>query len=75
MNSRTLKSSNSTACIQAFLWTKKPVKSLEDLKGMKIRSPGGHQTNYIKALGAEPVFMPLGDVYMALETGTIGRAW
>ena len=58
-------------CIQAFLWTKKPVKSLEDLKGMKIRSPGGHQTNYIKALGAEPVFMPLGDVYMALETGTI----
>ncbi len=58
-------------CIQAFLWTTKPVKSLEDLKGMKIRSPGGMQTMYIKALGAEPVFMPLGDVYLALETGTI----
>ena len=58
-------------CIQAFLWTKKPVKSLEDVKGLKIRSPGGHQTNYIKTLGAEPVFMPLGDVYLALETGTI----
>jgi TRAP-type C4-dicarboxylate transport system substrate-binding protein len=58
-------------CIQAFIWTKKAVKSLEDLKGMKIRTPGGHQTNYIKALGAEPIFMPLGDVYMAMETGTI----
>ena len=58
-------------CIQAFLWTKKPVKTLADVKGLKIRSPGGHQTNYIKSLGAEPVFMPLGDVYLALETGTI----
>ena len=58
-------------CIQAFLWTKKPVKSLDDVKGMKVRSPGGQQTNYIKAIGAEPIFMPLGDVYMAMETGTI----
>ena len=58
-------------CIQSFLWTKKPVRSLADTKGMKIRSPGGHQTHYIKALGAEPIFMPLGDVYLAIETGTI----
>ena len=58
-------------CIQAFMWTKKPVKTLDDVKGLKIRSPGGHQTNYIKSLGAEPIFMPLGDVYMAMETGTI----
>jgi TRAP-type C4-dicarboxylate transport system substrate-binding protein len=58
-------------CIQAFLWTKRPVRSLEDIKGKKIRSPGGHQTQYIKALGAEPIFMPLGDVYLAMETGTV----
>lgn len=58
-------------CIQAFLWTKRPVKSLDDVKGMKVRSPGGLQTNYIKSIGAEPIFMPLGDVYMAMETGTI----
>ncbi len=58
-------------CIQSFIWTKKPVQKMEDLKGMKLRSPGGHQTNYIKALGAEPIFMPLGDVYMAIETGTV----
>jgi TRAP-type transport system periplasmic protein len=58
-------------CIQAFMWTRKPVKTLEDVKGLRIRSPGGHQTNYIKALGAEPVFMPVGDVYLSMETGTI----
>src|SRR5512135_454813 len=58
-------------CIQSFIWTKKPVSKMADLKGMKLRSPGGHQTNYIKALGAEPLFMPLGDVYLAMETGTV----
>jgi TRAP-type C4-dicarboxylate transport system substrate-binding protein len=58
-------------CIQAFLWTKKPVRTMEDCKGLRIRTPGGHQTHYIKALGAEPVFMPLGDVYLAMETGTV----
>jgi TRAP-type C4-dicarboxylate transport system substrate-binding protein len=58
-------------CIQSFLWTKKPVRTLEDAKGLKVRSPGGHQTQYIKAIGAEPIFMPLGDVYLAMETGTV----
>jgi TRAP-type C4-dicarboxylate transport system substrate-binding protein len=58
-------------CIQSFIWTKKPVKGLEDLKGLKIRTPGGHQTNYLKALGAEPVFMPIPDVYLAMETGMV----
>ncbi|MFO7801446.1 MAG: TRAP transporter substrate-binding protein [Desulfovermiculus sp.] len=58
-------------CIQAFLWTTEPVRTLEDCEGLRIRSPGGHQTSYIEALGAEPVFMPLSDVYMAMETGTI----
>jgi TRAP-type C4-dicarboxylate transport system substrate-binding protein len=58
-------------CIQSFIWSKKPISKMSELKGMKLRSPGGHQTNYIKSLGAEPVFMPLGDVYMAMETGTV----
>jgi TRAP-type C4-dicarboxylate transport system substrate-binding protein len=58
-------------CIQAFMWTTKPVRTLDDIKGLRIRSPGGHQTNYIKALGAEPVFMPLGDVYLAMETKNV----
>ncbi len=58
-------------CISSYLWTKKSVQTKEDVKGLKIRTPGGFQTNYIKSLGAEPIFMPLGDVYLSLETGTI----
>jgi len=59
-------------CIQSFIWTKRrPIRKMADVKGLKLRTPGGHQTNYIKALGGEPIFMPLADVYMALETGTI----
>lgn len=58
-------------CVMAHLWTTKKVKSLEDLKGLKIRSPGGLQTRAIEALGATPVFMPLGDVYLSMETGVI----
>ena len=58
-------------CVMAHLWTTKKVTSLEDLKGMKIRSPGGLQTRCIEALGATPVFMPLGDVYLSMETGVI----
>lgn len=58
-------------CIQSFIWTRKPIRHLSDIKGMKLRTPGGMQTQYIKALGAEPVFMPLGDVYMAIQMGTV----
>jgi TRAP-type transport system periplasmic protein len=58
-------------CIQSFIWSKKPIAKMADVRGLKLRTPGGQQTHYIKSLGAEPVFMPLGDVYMAVETGTI----
>jgi len=58
-------------CLTSYLWTKTPVHTLEDLKGLRIRAPGGHQSNAVKGLGAAVVFMPLSDVYMALDTGTI----
>lgn len=58
-------------CVMAHLWTRDPVTNLESLAGKKIRSPGGLQTRAIKALGATPVFMPLGDVYLSMETGVI----
>jgi len=58
-------------CVMAHLWTTKKVKNIADMKGMKIRSPGGLQTRAIEALGATPVFMPLGEVYLSLETGVI----
>lgn len=62
---------NLNGCVQSYFWTTKPVRTLEDVKGLRMRSPGGLQTYMIEALGAEPVFMPLGDVYLSMETGVI----
>lgn len=54
---------------------KKPVRNLEDFKGMKIRTiPGPVAVETMKALGAIPVTMPVTDTYVALEKGTIDGA-
>lgn len=50
--------------------TTKPVKTLADLKGMKIRAVGIY-ADYVRALGATPVSIPYGEIYMALKMGTI----
>jgi TRAP-type mannitol/chloroaromatic compound transport system substrate-binding protein len=49
----------------------KPVRSLADLKGMKLRSSAGLQAELVKAIGASPVFMAVQDVYTSLETGVV----
>ena len=50
--------------------TKKPVRTLEDLKGMKIRTTG-LGAKIVTALGATPVAMPMGDTYDALSKGVV----
>ncbi|MDX2445956.1 MAG: TRAP transporter substrate-binding protein [Desulfobacterales bacterium] len=49
----------------------KPVRSLEDLKGMKIRVSGASSAKMGKALGFTPVSMGIGDLYLALEKGVL----
>ena len=50
---------------------KKPIKSVEDLKGMKLRSAGGSQDLVIKHIGAVPVQMDRSEDYISLQRGTI----
>jgi tripartite ATP-independent transporter DctP family solute receptor len=54
------------------LTTKKPVKSLADLKGMKIRVPEmeAHLETW-RALGATPTPLAFTEVYTALQLGTV----
>ncbi len=55
-----------------FLITaKKQVKTLEDLKGLKIRALAGVATDQMRALGAIPVLIPMPDVYQSLDKGVI----
>lgn len=55
--------------------TKDPVNTVEDLAGMKIRVPSNQiQSVGFDVLGATSTGMDLGDVYQALQTGTIDGA-
>lgn len=55
--------------------TTKPVNTVDDLKGMKIRVPGNKiQTEGFNVLGATATGMPLGEVYQALQSKTIEGA-
>jgi len=56
--------------IGTYLCTKKPVKSLDDIKGMKIRCPGAYG-ELINNLGGSAVVMAFAEVYTALATGVI----
>jgi TRAP-type C4-dicarboxylate transport system substrate-binding protein len=53
-----------------IIHTKKEVKALEDLKGMKIRCTG-MAAKIAAALGATPVAMPMGETYDALSRGVV----
>ena len=55
---------------EVFLHSRKPVRTLEDLKGLKLRTAGAW-LEISKGMGAAPVTMPGGDVYPALERGAI----
>ena len=50
---------------------KKPIKTLEDFKGMKLRVAGRFIGEAVKALGATPVGIPLPGVYEALSRGQV----
>jgi len=54
-----------------FLHSKAPVKTLDDLKGKKMRFPGGIIAETFAALGVSTTLLPGSEVYPALEKGTI----
>jgi tripartite ATP-independent transporter DctP family solute receptor len=50
----------------------RPIVKPEDLKGVKLRVPGGvWRVNMFKAYGANPSPMPLAEVYSALQSGVM----
>ena len=51
-------------------WFKKEIKTVEDLKGLKMRIPG-FAGEVLAKLGAKPTNIPPGELYTALERNTI----
>jgi len=54
-------------------WYRKEIKSVADLKGLKFRA-GGFAGKVLEKLGVVPQNIPGGEIYQALEKGTIDAA-
>ncbi len=55
-------------------WFRKEIKTVADFKGLKMRLGGGLVGDVMKKLGAVPQSLPGGELYQALEKGTIDAA-
>jgi TRAP-type C4-dicarboxylate transport system substrate-binding protein len=51
-----------------------PIRTIADMKGVKVRSPEGLAAEVFKRAGAAPVSLPFSEVYTALEKGVIDAA-
>ena len=54
-------------------WYRKEIKTLADIKGLKMRI-GGFAGKVLERLGGVPQNIPAGEIYQALEKGTIDAA-
>lgn len=59
--------------VEAFV-SKKPIRSVADFKGIKMRAPEGMVQEVFAAVGASPVNLPGSEVYTSLDKGVIDAA-
>jgi TRAP-type mannitol/chloroaromatic compound transport system substrate-binding protein len=55
-------------------WFRKEIKTATDVKGLKMRLGGGLVGDVMSKMGAVPQSIPGGEIYQALEKGTIDAA-
>lgn len=54
-----------------IMTTKKPIRTMDDLKGMTIRAPTASHVTMVEAWGATAVMMPISELYDSLEKGVV----
>jgi TRAP-type C4-dicarboxylate transport system substrate-binding protein len=54
--------------------TGKAYRTIEDLKGLRLRAPSAAQAKQIQYMGAVPIAAPITEVYPGLERGTMDGA-
>ena len=52
----------------------KAIRSIDDLKGLRMRSPSAAQAKQLQYMGAVPIAAPITEVYPGLERGTMDGA-
>jgi len=53
------------------LYTKKPIRSIADFKGLKTRTYDKNSANFINMAGGNAIALPWAEVYSALRTGLV----
>ena len=54
-----------------LLTRERPVRRLEDFRGLKLRVSSRHEVPFVEALGASAVMQPISDLQQSLHTGVI----
>lgn len=57
------------------IYSRKPLRSVADLKGLKLRAQGIVETEFTRAIGATPVTLSWEEVYPAMQQGVIDAYW
>ncbi|ARK26405.1 hypothetical protein SporoP37_16665 (plasmid) [Sporosarcina sp. P37] len=57
------------------LFSKDPIKKIEDISGLKMRVQGKSDVPLVEAWGGVPVSIPLDETYEALQKGTLDTAF
>lgn len=52
----------------------KAIRSMDDLKGLRMRAPSAAQAKQLQVMGAVPIAAPITEVYQGLERGTMDGA-
>lgn len=53
------------------LWGNKPIRTLADFKGVKMRASGRTQTSALRELGGSPLTLSMAEIEQALSRGTV----
>lgn len=53
------------------LWGNKPIRTLADFKGVKMRASGRTQTSALRAIGGSPLTLSMAEIEDALSRGTV----
>ncbi|MEN2976294.1 TRAP transporter substrate-binding protein [Tistrella bauzanensis] len=59
--------------VQAAGWFSKEIKSIEDLKGLKMRT-AGLNAEILRRIGVNVVTLPPGEIFQAMQSGTVDAA-